>query len=122
VDESVHWLGITRDIQLVYELADAFVLPTSYESFSLVSFEAAASGVPILVTPVNGVRELIEDGQNGFLISQEPHVIAERLRELAADEALRRRLGQAARRSALDFDAEKMVAKHHELYSRLDGA
>jgi UDP-glucose:(heptosyl)LPS alpha-1,3-glucosyltransferase len=122
VEKSVHWLGITRDVQLVYELADVFVLPTSYESFSLVSFEAAASGLPILVTPVNGVRELIEDGQNGFLISRDPRVIAARLGELAVDPALRQRLGQAARRSALDFDAEKMVAKHHELYSRLASA
>ncbi len=101
VGEAVHWLGVTREVQLVYELADAFVLPSSYETFSLVTFEAAASGLPILVTPVNGVRELIEDGQNGFLISPEPHVIAERLGELAADPALRRRLGQAARRSVL---------------------
>jgi len=122
VAESIHWLGITREVQLVYEMADAFVLPTSYESFSLVSFEAAASGLPVLVTPVNGVRELVEDGQNGFLITQEPRVIAARLRELAADSALRERLGQAARRSALEFDTEKMVAEHHQLYSRLAGS
>jgi UDP-glucose:(heptosyl)LPS alpha-1,3-glucosyltransferase len=108
-----------REVELVYGMADAFVLPTSYESFSLVSFEAAASGLPILATPVNGVRELIADRQNGFLITQEPSVIAERLGELAADAALRVRLGEAARRSALEFDADKMVAKHHELYVRL---
>jgi UDP-glucose:(heptosyl)LPS alpha-1,3-glucosyltransferase len=119
VTESVHWLGITREVQLVYEMADAFVLPTSYESFSLVSFEAAASGLPILAPPVNGVRELVEDGQNGFLITRDPRVIAARLMELAADPALRERLGQGARRSALEFDSEKMVVGHHELYSRL---
>ena len=119
VAESVHWLGIMREVELVYGMADAFVLPTSYESFSLVSFEAAASGLPILATPVNGVRELVEDGQNGFLITQEPRVIAARLLELAADPALRARLGQGARRSALEFDSEKMAAQHHELYSRL---
>ena len=56
----------------MYELADAFVLPSSYETFSLVTFEAAASGLPILATPVNGVRELIEDGRNGFLIAPDP--------------------------------------------------
>jgi len=121
VGEAVHWLGVTRDVQPVYELADAFVLPTSYESFSLVSFEAAANGLPVLVTPVNGVRELIEDRRNGFLIDRDPRTIAERLRELGADPALRRRLGQAARRSALAFDSEKMVAGYHELYSRLAG-
>jgi UDP-glucose:(heptosyl)LPS alpha-1,3-glucosyltransferase len=119
VGEAVHWLGVTRDVQSVYELADAFVLPTSYESFSLVSFEAAANGLPVLATPVNGVRELIEDRHNGFLIGREPQMIAERLRELGADPALRRSMGQAARRSALAFSSERTVAAHHELYERL---
>ena len=119
VGEAVHWLGVTREVQLVYELADAFVLPSSYETFSLVTFEAAACGLPILATPLNGIRELIEDGHNGFLIAPEPHAIAERLGLLAGDPALRGRLGEAARRSALRFGSEKMVASHHELYERL---
>jgi glycosyltransferase involved in cell wall biosynthesis len=119
VASALRWLGITSEVQLVYELADAFVLPSSYETFSLVTFEAAASGLAILGTPVNGVRELIRDGENGFLISREPGEIAERLNRLAADPALRRRLGDGARRSALGFSWERMVAEHHELYARL---
>ena len=83
------------------------------------TFEAAASGLPILATPVNGVRELIEDSENGFLIDRDPHTIAERLELLAADPGLRRRLGEAARRSALEFDSQKMVSGYHELYSCL---
>lgn len=119
--ERVRWLGVTSDVQLVYALADAFVLPSSYETFSLVTFEAAASGLPILAAPVSGVRELIEDGRNGFLITREPRDIAERLNELARDPALRGRLGRAARESALRFSSERMVAEHHELYQRLAG-
>jgi UDP-glucose:(heptosyl)LPS alpha-1,3-glucosyltransferase len=119
---AVHWLGVTPDVQLVYALADAFVLPTSYETFSLVTFEAAASGLAVLATPVSGVRELIEDGRNGFLIDRDPHLIAERLEQLAADPLLRERLGRAARESALRFSWERMVAAHHELYERLSAA
>jgi UDP-glucose:(heptosyl)LPS alpha-1,3-glucosyltransferase len=119
VGEAVHWLGVVQDIQTVYELADAFVLASSYETFSLVTFEAAASGLPIVATPVSGVRELIRDGENGFLVSPDPGVIAERLRSLASDPLLRRRLGEAARKSALEFGWEQMVEKHHELYTRL---
>jgi glycosyltransferase involved in cell wall biosynthesis len=119
VGGAVHWLGVTSDVQLVYALADAFVLPSSYETFSLVTFEAAASGLPILAAPVSGVRELIEDGHNGFLISREPSTIAERLGRLSADPALRERLGHAARRSALAFSWRRMAAKHHELYAWL---
>jgi glycosyltransferase involved in cell wall biosynthesis len=119
VGSAIHWLGVTSEIQLVYELADAFVLPSSYETFSLVTFEAAASGLPILAAPVSGVRELIRDGHNGFLISRDPREIGERLRQLAADPALRTRLGSAARQSALEFGWERTVAKHHDLYTRL---
>jgi glycosyltransferase involved in cell wall biosynthesis len=119
VAERIRWLGVRADIQLVYQAADAFVFPTSYETFSLVTFEAAATGLPILATPVSGVRELIEDGRNGFLITREPAIIAERLNRLAEDPQLRRRLGAAARKSALGYSWERMVAAHSELYERL---
>jgi glycosyltransferase involved in cell wall biosynthesis len=121
VGRSVHWLGVSRDVQLLYTLADAFVLPSSYETFSLVTFEAASSGLPILVTPVSGVRELIEDGRSGLLIEPEREMIAGRMELLGADPALRTRLGHAARESALKFSWEKMVARHDELYSQLAG-
>jgi glycosyltransferase involved in cell wall biosynthesis len=122
VGEAVRWLGVSSDVAPIYELADALVLPSSYETFSLVSFEAAASGLAIVATPVNGVQELIEDGENGFLIAAEPAVIAERLRRLAADPSLRSRLGAAAREAALGFGRERMVAEHDALYTRLVGA
>ncbi len=122
VDAAVHWLGVVQDIQPVYELADAFVLPSSYETFSLVTFEAAASGLPVLATDVSGVRELIEDGRNGYLITPEAEAIARRLAQLAADPALRARMGQAARSSALAYGWAEMVARHHELYSLLAAA
>ncbi len=119
VERSVHWLGVTHEVPVVYGLADAFVMSSRYETFSLVTFEAAASGLPILATPVNGVRELIEDGHNGYLISQAPRAIAERLEQLGADPALRRRLGAAARQSALRFSSKRMIAEYRDLFSRL---
>ncbi len=117
--ERLRWLGVTSDVQLVYQAADAFVLPSSYETFSLVTFEAAASGLPVLATPVSGVRELIEDGHNGFLITRDPQLIAARLGQLAADPELRGRLGRAARESALHYSGQRMVREYRELYSRL---
>lgn len=119
VGDAVHWLGVMRDVQAVYAMADAFVFPSSYETFSLVTFEAAASGLAVLATPVNGVRELIDDGRNGFLISQQPDMIAACLRRLGAEPALRESLGQAARRSALGFSWASTIAKHQLLYARM---
>jgi glycosyltransferase involved in cell wall biosynthesis len=119
VGERIRWLGVTSDVQVVYQLADAFILPSAYETFSLVTFEAAASGLAILATPVSGVRELIEDGRNGYLISREADQIAPLLKRLGEDPELRRRLGAAARESALGFSWSRMVAGHDRLYSRL---
>jgi UDP-glucose:(heptosyl)LPS alpha-1,3-glucosyltransferase len=121
VGAAIHWLGVTNDVSLVYSLADAFVLPSSYETFSLVTFEAAASGLPLLATPVSGVRELIEDGRNGFTIDRRAETIARRLSQLGEDAALRERLGAGARESALAYSWEQTVAKHEQLYARVSG-
>jgi len=121
VAANVHWLGVTRDVPLVLAAADALIFPSAYEAFPLVALEAAASGLAILATPVNGVRELIVDGESGFLITAEPEVIAERLGRLAQDAALRERMGQAARLAVLGYSWERMVGLHHELYERLAG-
>jgi len=122
VADTVHWLGVRSDVATVYAAADAFVMPTSYETFSLSTFEAAASGLPILATDVNGISELIEDGSNGYVISPDGHEIAGRLRELAADPHLRALLGDGARRSALAFGWGETVRRHDALYRRLAGA
>jgi UDP-glucose:(heptosyl)LPS alpha-1,3-glucosyltransferase len=119
VGEAVHWLGVFGDVPLLYELADALVFPSSYEAFPLVALEAAASGLPILATPINGIRELVRDGEEGFLIGPRPDEIAERLRLLAADPALRERMRCAARQAGLRFSWARTVARHHELYQRL---
>jgi UDP-glucose:(heptosyl)LPS alpha-1,3-glucosyltransferase len=119
VAARVHWLGVTRDVPLALAAADALVFPSAYEAFPLVALEAAASGLPILATPVNGVRELIVDGESGFLIEPDPTSIASRLSELAEDAELRRGIGAAARQAVLQFSWDRMVRLHHDLYQRL---
>jgi UDP-glucose:(heptosyl)LPS alpha-1,3-glucosyltransferase len=118
VGAAVRWLGLSEDVQLAYALADAFVLPSAYETFSLATFEAAACGLPVLATAVSGVRELIRDGENGFFINRDPAEIARRLEQLG-DQKLRRALGEAAHRSAQRFTWQQTVSGHHELYARL---
>jgi glycosyltransferase involved in cell wall biosynthesis len=119
VSGRVHWLGVRGDVRPLYAAADAFVLPSSYETFSLVTFEAAASGLPVIAGDVNGVRELIRSGENGYLVEPTAEHLAARLRELGADPALRAAFGAAAREAASHFTWERMVAAHEELFERL---
>jgi UDP-glucose:(heptosyl)LPS alpha-1,3-glucosyltransferase len=119
VGERVRWAGVSRDVAPLYQLADALVFPSAYEAFPLVALEAAASGLPILATPVNGVRELVTDGIEGFVVARDAASIAARLRELGEDPALRARIGAAARGAALSYSWERMVERHDELYASL---
>jgi UDP-glucose:(heptosyl)LPS alpha-1,3-glucosyltransferase len=120
IAERLHVLGPSGDLPPLYAAADAFVLPTAYETFSLVTYEAAASGLPLLVTRVHGVEDVLEHGRNGWFVTPDGREIAGRLRELQADPALAGRMGDAARAAAAAFSWEAMVERYLQLYDELD--
>jgi len=109
--------GSTSDVASWYRKADVFLLPTAYETFSLVTYEAAASGLPLLVTEVNGVEDILEDGENGWFVDRDPATIAARLATLRDDPALRERMGARAREASLRFTWENVVHSYEELYA-----
>lgn len=89
------------------------------ESLSRVLIEASALGVPIAAMDTGGTRDIIEPGVTG-LLSASPEGLAEDVRRLRADGALRRRLGDAARlKVERDFDADAVVARIDALYGEL---
>ena len=106
------------DVAPVYRAADAFLLPTAYETFSLVTYEAAASGLPLLVPRVSGVEDLLEDGRNGWFVPRDAAAIAARLHTLE-DENLRIEFGRAAREASLRFSWSAMVDAYVALYGEL---
>jgi glycosyltransferase involved in cell wall biosynthesis len=120
-DARLHLLGPRRDMPAVYAASDAFVLPTAYETFSLVTYEAAASGLPLLVTRVSGVEDLLEDGHSGWFVTPDAGEIAGRLRALSADAEMAAAMGRAARAAAVRFSWEAMVAGYLEVYAAVDG-
>ena len=119
--ERIRWLGVQREVAPLYAMADAFVLPTSYETFSLATFEAAASGLPLLATPVNGICELLEPGVNGFFVDRRPRASRRSSGSSPATGSRMHEMGRAARRASLRFSWENTVERHHELYRRLAG-
>jgi glycosyltransferase involved in cell wall biosynthesis len=81
--------------------ADIFCLPSRAEGLPNAMIEAMAAGLPIVVTPVGSIPDVIVDGENGFLIPvQDTAALAQRFEMLFEAPALRRALGQSARATA----------------------
>jgi glycogen(starch) synthase len=89
------------------------------ESLSRVLIEASALGVPIAAMDTGGTRDIIEHDVTG-LLSTSPEGLATDVRRLRQDEALRRRLAEAARgKMEREFDAAAVVARVEALYTEL---
>jgi len=119
VSERVQFLGRLTLPAEVYAAADAFCLPTLYETFCLVAHEAAAAGLPLLVTRVSGVDELLVDEENGWFITRNADDVARRLRQLRADPAHALAMGAAARRASRRYGWHMAVDAHLSLYEGL---
>ncbi len=116
---AVSFLGPKEDTVPYYAAADAYVHPTFYDTCSLVVLEAAASGLPIVTTRLNGASELLSEGREGFLLPDpaDDEALADRMERLM-DARLRETMGSAARQTALRHtlarNVEEMLAVYEE--------
>jgi glycosyltransferase involved in cell wall biosynthesis len=112
VNWQICWRRRVRnsDLPPVFRAAKVFVLPSSYEGHPKALIEAMACGLPVIGGDSPGIRELIRHGENGCLCGTDAASIRQAIRTLLGDEALRRRLGQAARAFAVEhFSLDRVV-------------
>lgn len=113
-------VGRSDDPLPYYAAADILVLPSFYDPFGLVVLEGAACGLPVITTHTTGASELITAGREGFVVSHPANddELTDRVRQLLAAE-LRRRMGQAARKLALqhtlDRNCDETLAVYDEI-------
>ena len=102
----------------VFQAGDVLLFPGHSEGFGLVALEAAACGLPIVMTPIGIAGRLVEDGVTGFLVNQDASEIAGRLDQLAADSDLRRRMGQAARERSREFSWDRQAREIEAVFAK----
>jgi len=94
---KVSFTGWRPDALSIVSLMDILVHPSLSEGFGRAVLEGMALGKPVIASRVGGLRELVEDGENGFLVDPgDPAMIASRLRRLLADRTFRENLGKKA--------------------------
>lgn len=119
VADRVVFAGARSDLPNIYPAADAFVLPTLYETFALVCLEAMASGLPVLASPVGGIEDYLVDGENGFLIKRDAADIACRLDQVLNNAELHARLREGGLATAQNYSWEKIAKQYLTLFSEL---
>lgn len=124
VNEGIlEWWGQRAEMEKVLPLAAIVVLPSYREGLPRVLQEAASVGRPIVATDVPGCREVVHEGENGYLVPPRDHVrLAEAIRRLVEDPELRARMGANSRRMAIkEFRIEKVVESTLSVYDELLG-
>lgn len=116
---NVFLLGWRKDIPEIMSSLDVFVLTSLWEGLPIVVLEAMALGKPVVVTDTGGVREIIHEGKNGFLVPiGDIDAMSGKIVFLLKDKQLRERIGQNALGSlGGNFQIENMVINTKNLYN-----
>ncbi|CAN5709324.1 hypothetical protein BH09PLA1_BH09PLA1_20460 [soil metagenome] len=117
--ERVIFAGMQKDVRPYLWMSDAFALPSAYEVFPLVVLEAAAAGVPMIVTPLNGVEEFCVDGVNGLIIERSAAGVRAGIERFAAmSSSERAEMSRHAQMDVLKYSVEEFHANWRNIYER----
>ena len=120
---NVSFLGQQDEESIIQILgrSRAIILPSDFENLPLVLLEALASGVPQIATDVGGMRDVVKDGETGFLVKsgdQTAFDMSERFIQIDNEE-IWNRMSSASCEWAESFSTPLVISKYEELYRRL---
>jgi glycosyltransferase involved in cell wall biosynthesis len=124
INPYVLFLGKRDDINKILKISDIFALSSLAEPFGLVNIEAMTARKPVVATNVGGIPEIVEDGENGFLVPPaDEHKLSEKIISLLKDERLCRLMGEKGRKTVeTKFSLDQMVNKYFSLIYSLQNA
>ena len=121
ISEWVQFLGKQDAVYEKLGVCDLFLLPSDLESFGLAALEAMACEVPVIASDVGGLREVIDDGKDGFLLpARDVDAMARAAIDLLRQPQRAREMGRAARAKArARFCSTLVVPRYEEFYRKV---
>ena len=121
IEHAVRLIGTRSDIPALLGLADIFALPSLSEGMPISMLEAMGAGLPVVVTQVGGIGEVIEDGENGLIVSPaESDALGEAILCLLSNPDIRRKLGLSAKSLVeQEYNMENMGNRYKDLFHNL---
>jgi glycosyltransferase involved in cell wall biosynthesis len=120
LESVVKIVGWRRDIPELLQVFDIFLLTSLWEGLPRVLVEAMVIGIPVVAMDIDGIAEVVKNGENGYLVSPgDTDKMAEQVINLLGDECLRLRMGCKAKSMVNEFSAQKMLEDYTRLYHNL---
>jgi glycosyltransferase involved in cell wall biosynthesis len=118
ISDRVKFFGWRDDVHEILASANIYVLASNWEGLPICLLEAMRAGLPIVASDVGGVREVIVDGETGFLVDRgDGAMLRDKLQRLLSDPELRNKMGKAGRKRYLEhFTVERMLDQTLQVY------
>jgi len=117
MDDHISFLGLKTNVPSIIKNFDIFVLSSLWEGLPTVVMEAMVCSVPVIATDIPGTRELIEDGENGFLVKpRDSFDLAEKIIEVLNDKHLRELVTSNALMDVQKYDMSEICNNYINLY------
>ena len=117
----IKWLGHCDNMLKLLRQVDIAVLPSHHEGVPRFLLEAAATGLPLVATDIEGCRMVVRDGINGYLVpTRDAQALASAIEQLVRNPELRIKMGKASREIAVkEFDERKILKQWLDLYEKI---
>jgi glycosyltransferase involved in cell wall biosynthesis len=121
--DAVTFAGFIERSELIrcYAGADLFAFPSTTDTQGLVILEAKSAGLPVVSVDAYGPATVVNDGEDGFLVPNDPAAFADAMLRLLADPARRREMGRHGRRDAARFTPAAMAERYEAVYDAARG-
>ncbi|MDX7992001.1 glycosyltransferase family 4 protein [Xenorhabdus littoralis] len=121
LENNILFLGERNDVDELLEKSDIFILSSNWEGLPISIIEAMRHSLPVIASNVGGVKELIDDNINGFLVERKnSNQLKEKIQYLIDNESIRTEFGFKSRKKYINnFSFEEMYNKTIKLYTSL---
>lgn len=118
LDNEVTFCGLQENIYPFMNMADCFILPSVYEGMPITLIEAMGCGMPVIVSRVGGVPDMIKNEHTGLIINPTAEELVASMKRIIDNDYLREKLGRNAQIKSNTFSAKNMCNGYISIYKK----
>jgi len=119
VCDEIRFVGKQEQMEDILAIGDLFLLTSEYESFGLAALEAMAAGVPVVSTNAGGLKEIIVQGETGFMSDVgDIESMSKQALSILKDNKILQSFKEKAAEQARKFDIHNIIPVYEKLYER----